>query len=158
MVRSRGGGRSVQGTTHVVEESSKESTSLSREIDEYMDVQSFMHNVQMGPSVGPTREGNVSSRMKQKTTVGAVNIVLSIEDKDNPIRELCRKKGKDCATTFGDVATTITVPTVIPSPHGSPPLPIPLIEDTFSVIVQHGILGGSMKFMFTSGETQTLFS
>ncbi|KAH1031854.1 hypothetical protein J1N35_044028 [Gossypium stocksii] len=76
------------GTTHVVEESLRESTSLSREINEYMDVRSFMHNVQRGHSGAPTREGSASSQKKQKTTIGVVNIVLSIEDKDNFVREL----------------------------------------------------------------------
>ncbi|KAH1107751.1 hypothetical protein J1N35_011519 [Gossypium stocksii] len=86
-------------TTHIIEKSSKESTSLFKEIDGYMGVGSFMQNVQGGPSV----------------------------------------------------------PLVILSPPGSPPPPRPLTEDTFGVIVQHGPLGGPMKFMFTSGETQTLF-
>ncbi|KAK5811299.1 hypothetical protein PVK06_026628 [Gossypium arboreum] len=40
----------------------------------------------------------------------------------------------------------------------SPLLPRPPTEDTFGVIVQHCPLRGSMKIMFTGGETQTLFS
>ncbi|KAK5845331.1 hypothetical protein PVK06_001502 [Gossypium arboreum] len=105
----------------VVEENLKESPSLSKEIDEYMLVQSFMQNVRGGPFGTSIREGSASSRKKQKTIAGAANIILSSEDEGILARELRRKKEKDCAVTLGDVATTTIVPPTVPSPPVSPP-------------------------------------
>ncbi|KAH1032081.1 hypothetical protein J1N35_044255 [Gossypium stocksii] len=58
---------------------------------------------------------------------------------------------------FESVATIVIVSPTAPSPHVSPPPPIPLTKDTFGIIVQHGPLEGLLKFRSTGGETQTLF-
>ncbi|KAH1047084.1 hypothetical protein J1N35_037868 [Gossypium stocksii] len=68
-------------TVRVVKENLEESTSLSREIDEYMDVQSSMQNVRGGLSSTFTGEGSASSKEKRKTVAGVANIILSSEDK-----------------------------------------------------------------------------
>ncbi|KAH1090878.1 hypothetical protein J1N35_018135 [Gossypium stocksii] len=70
------------GITRIVKKSSGESTSLSKEIDEYMDTRSFMQNVRGGPSSASVEERSASSRKKQKIIVGAGNIILSNENKE----------------------------------------------------------------------------
>ncbi|KAH1056013.1 hypothetical protein J1N35_034078 [Gossypium stocksii] len=69
------------GTACSVEESLEESTSLSRENNEYMDVRSFMQNVRGGPSGITIGEGSTNSRKRKRTTFGIGNIILSSKDK-----------------------------------------------------------------------------
>lgn len=104
------------GTTRGVEESLEESTSLSREINAYMDVRSFMQKVLGGPSSTAIREGSNNSRKRQRTTFGIGNIILSSKDKGTAIRELRRKKRRDRDGPSVEVTPTTTVLTTIPSP------------------------------------------
>ncbi|MBA0676688.1 hypothetical protein Goari_018155 [Gossypium aridum] len=53
-------------TTRIIEETSWESISLSKEIDEYIKVRSFIQNVRGYPSSASAREGSASSLRKQK--------------------------------------------------------------------------------------------
>ncbi|KAH1048088.1 hypothetical protein J1N35_038872 [Gossypium stocksii] len=63
------------GTIRVVEENSGESTSLPLEIDEYMDIRSFMKNVQGGPSV---REFHRKKRKHRVETSGDVASTITV--------------------------------------------------------------------------------
>ncbi|KAH1072863.1 hypothetical protein J1N35_025191 [Gossypium stocksii] len=79
-------------TASGVEESLEESTSLSREIDEYMEVRSFMQNVQGGPSGTAVGKESARSRKSQNTFTGTTNITLSSEDEGSLIGKLHHKK------------------------------------------------------------------
>ncbi|KAH1121576.1 hypothetical protein J1N35_004736 [Gossypium stocksii] len=131
-------------TVHSVEEILEKSTSLSREIDEYMDVQFFMQNVRGGPSGTSVREGSASSRKRKMTTSGIGNIILSSKNVDSLIRELCRKKRRDRDRPSIKVTLITIAPTIIPSPPISPitSLPPPRLttDDAFGVIIDHGPL------------------
>lgn len=131
------------GTTRGVEESLEESTSLSREINAYMDVRSFMQKVLGGPSSTAIREGSNNSRKRQRTTFGIGNIILSSKDKGTAIRELRRKKRRDRDGPSVEVTPTTTVLTTIPSPPiypiASPPPPRLETGNVFGVI-NHGPL------------------
>ncbi|PPR81999.1 hypothetical protein GOBAR_AA38718 [Gossypium barbadense] len=106
------------GTIRVVEENSEKSTSLSREIDEYMDVRLFMQTVRGDLSDTFAREGSASSKKKRKIIAGATNIILSNEDE-----------------------VPATIPSVLNSLVDLQPPPRALTEDIFGVIVDYGPLG-----------------
>ncbi|KAK5794117.1 hypothetical protein PVK06_035320 [Gossypium arboreum] len=143
-------------TVRGVEESLKESISLSREIDKYTGVQSFMQNMRCGPFGTAVREGSVNSRKKLKTTPRTANIILSSAGEGSPARELRRKKGKDHVAIYSEVALIATVFAAIPSPPNSPSNPqpplIPPTDDTFRVIVDYCPPGGFMKFTAFGGK------
>ncbi|KAH1082064.1 hypothetical protein J1N35_021825 [Gossypium stocksii] len=124
-----------------------------------MDIRSFMQNVRGSPSNTYVRKGSASSRKKPKNIVRGANIILNNKDEDSLVKEHRQKKGKDRAATSSDMVNIVMVPAVIPSPLSSPLVspPRPLIGNTFGLIVDHSPLKGSIRFMPTGGETQTLF-
>ncbi|KAK5811693.1 hypothetical protein PVK06_027052 [Gossypium arboreum] len=168
MIRSRGGGHSVQGNRG----SSGSEPSQRCEVNALMETKSYActtkheemsrqlaaRGIQIPNFVYDFSIVEGLSRLSDTTDGKLSGSFTRVRNKGNPIRELCQKKGKDSAATAGDVVATIIIPLMIPSPPGSPPPPRLLTEDIFGVIVQHGPPEGSMKFMFTGGETQTLFS
>ncbi|KAH1046982.1 hypothetical protein J1N35_037766 [Gossypium stocksii] len=81
------------GTAQGTEDSSKESISLSREIDKYIDVHLYMQSVLGGPFGTSTDRGNVNTRKRQRIVVGTTNITLICEDEgsDNPTLKETRR-------------------------------------------------------------------
>lgn len=131
-------------TARSIEKSLKESTSLSREIDKYMDVWSFTQSMRGGPSGTTVGEGSASSRKRQKTAAGIANLILSIEDDGSPIGELHHKKRRDYDEPSVEITPITTDPATISSlpisPDNSPPPPRPTTDDIFRAIIDHGPL------------------
>lgn len=86
-----------------------------------------MQNVLSALAGAFTGEGSGSSRKKQKTTVGVVNVVLRSEDEgSSQLRELLQKWREDRTTSLSDVVatvamTTVAIPPAIPFPPASQP-------------------------------------
>ncbi|KAK5811071.1 hypothetical protein PVK06_026390 [Gossypium arboreum] len=107
-------------TTQGVKDSFEESTNLSIEIDEYMDVRSYMQSLRGGLPGATTRDSNASNRKKQSFVSGAANIVLSSEDKGSPRAKLRRKRRGDHTETSVNVAHVIIASFITPSTVISP--------------------------------------
>ncbi|KAH1097946.1 hypothetical protein J1N35_014867 [Gossypium stocksii] len=105
-------------TTKVIEDNSKESTSLSKEIDEYMDVRSYMQSMQIGPSRVTTGDENGSSKKKQKTTARVANIVLSSKNEGSPRVKLYWKR-RGVRTEVLDNVNPISIASTVSSSPGT---------------------------------------
>ncbi|KAH1090557.1 hypothetical protein J1N35_017814 [Gossypium stocksii] len=146
-----GGASTTQGT----KDSFEEFTSLSREIDEYMDVWFYMESVREGPSGTNIGKGNIK---KHKINASITNIILSSKKKGNPGGELRRKKKSDRDEAFGSVVSIAIAPTISLSLFSSSPPPMPVNDDVFRVTINHNPLSGFLKFNTSSGEVGILFS